>query len=216
MMTASHRPIQPVAIGEQAMPAQLQLPQQVRGMVLLATGPAGGEETTGQLRLAAALRTCGLGTLRLELMAASQTQGRHPVLDLPLLGARVLEALRWLDEQRALSPLPLGILGMGQGASAALMACARSPQQVHAVVTHEGRPDLAGAHLRQVRAPALWITGARDTGTLELQRHALRALAGPTQLEVLGPSGQGQDGYLYQAAADLASQWFATHLPRPH
>ena len=216
-MTVTSSAGQPVSIGTQGLHGELHLPANAQGMVLLGTGPASLPAAEQQQDMAAGLHAHGLGTLVLELMVASQMQGRHPVLDLPLLSDRLLQALQWLGGQNKLSPLPLGMLGMGLGASAALLTCARAPGRVRAVVAHEGRPELAGAHLRQVRVPALWITDDSDTGVLELKRYALRTLPGPKQLEVLsGPNGRHPLVRQCQAAADLAGQWFTTHLPRPH
>ena len=216
-VTSSASAGQAVAIGAQGLQGELRLPENAQGMVLLGTGPASLPATEQQQDMAAGLYAQGLGTLTLELMEASQMQGRHPVLDLPLLSDRLLQALQWLVGHRQLSPLPLGMLGMGMGASAALLTCARAPGRVRAVVAHEGRPDLAGAHLRQVQAPALWITDGSDTGVLELKRYALRALPGPKHLEVLnGSNGHHSQVRHCQTAANLASQWFTTHLPRPH
>lgn len=208
---------QAVAIGAQGMHGKLHLPADAQGMVLLGTGPASQPAAEQQQDMAAGLHAQGLGTLTLELMEASQMQGRHPVLDLPLLSDRLLQALQWLGGHRQLSTLPLGMLGMGLGASAALLTCARAPGRVRAVVAHEGRPDLAGAHLRQVQVPALWITDGSDAGVLELKRYALRALPGPKHLEVLnGLNGHHPAVRSCQTAADLAGQWFTTHLPRLH
>lgn len=161
------------------------------------------------------LQSQGLATLAVELLNAAESQSRHPVLDLPLLGVRLLGALHWLGGHSGLAALPLGLLGLGNGACAALLACARAPAQVGALVTQGGRPDLAGAQIRQVRAPTLWITDNADAGMVELKRHAMRGLAGPSRLQVLTHRAAPDNGEsLGHAAALLAGHWFTAHLPR--
>ncbi len=106
-----------------------------------------------------------------------------------------------------------GLFGASTGAAAALLAAARRPLSVSAVVTRGGRPDLAGDALRRVSAPTLLIVGERDPVVLDLNRQALGELAGQRQLEVVPGAGHlfEEPGAL-DAVASLAADWFARHL----
>ena len=58
----------------------------------------------------------------------------------------------WLRREQTPS-LPIGLFGASTGGGAALMAAARRPQDIVAVVSRGGRPDLAGPALAEVTAP---------------------------------------------------------------
>ncbi|MGB8907563.1 MAG: hypothetical protein WCC84_02315 [Candidatus Cybelea sp.] len=92
--------------------------------------------------------------------------------DINLLSARVIAATRWTREHSLLRRLPLGYFGASTGAAAALVAAAALPSEVCAIVSRGGRPDLAGEHLRDVRAPTLLIVGGADHVVVGLNRQA--------------------------------------------
>jgi dienelactone hydrolase len=121
-------------------------------------------------------------------------------------------ALRWLETQRDLASLPVGLFGASTGAAAALLAAATSPR-VRAVVSRGGRPDLAGEALREVRCPTLLIVGGADRDVLELNQRAMHAMTCPTQLEVVAGATHlfEEPGALEQVAA-LAARWFRRHV----
>lgn len=56
----------------------------------------------------------------------------------------------------------MGYFGASTGAAAALVAAANRPNLVGAVVSREGRLDLAGTELERVRASTLLIVGESD------------------------------------------------------
>ena len=68
----------------------------------------------------------------------------------------------------------MGFFGASTGAAAALSAAAELGEEVGAVVSRGGRPDLAADRLAEVRAPVLLIVGGRDELVLELNREAQR------------------------------------------
>ena len=70
--------------------------------------------------------------------------------------------------QPELAELPIGYFGASTGAGAALAAAAALGDQVCAVVSPGGRPDLAGPVLTDVRAAVLLIVGGQDELVLEL------------------------------------------------
>ena len=61
----------------------------------------------------------------------------------------------------------VGLFGASTGGGAALMAAARRPKEIRAVVSRGGRPDLAGDALGAVTAPTLLIVGGNDQTVIE-------------------------------------------------
>lgn len=197
-----------VRIGAQALAGELTLPPRPIGIVVSADAHDGPGLASRQTGLVSTMAHNGLGTLLFSPLTPVELQGRQRVLDMPLLSSRIAQVLAWLADRPELGALPVGLLGANQGACVALHAAACVPQRVFALVTHGGRPDLAGARLREVQAPTLLIMGNDDTGVLELGRHAARELPGTRQIEVMAGGRQLSD-----AAATLASRWFMQHLP---
>jgi pimeloyl-ACP methyl ester carboxylesterase len=109
--------------------------------------------------------------------------------------------------------LNLGIFGSSTGAAGALIAAARRPDAVDAVVSRGGRVDLAEDVFGQVQAPALFIVGGNDVQVRELNRQALSRMEGENEMEVVSGAGHLFEGpgELDQVAA-LARHWFQRHL----
>jgi putative phosphoribosyl transferase len=118
-----------------------------------------------------------------------------------------------VQQQEELSSLRLGYFGASTGAAAALVAAASQGQDVKAVVSRGGRPDLAGDALTQVRSPTLLIVGADDMHVVELNRRALAQLRCEKQLKIIpGATHLFPEPGALEKVAYLATQWFQLHL----
>jgi putative phosphoribosyl transferase len=105
--------------------------------------------------------------------------------------------------------VPLGYFGASTGAAAALWAAAEPGNEIAAVVSRGGRPDLAGPRLAMVKAPTLLIVGSRDETVLELNRRAEAELRCPHRLAVVpGATHLFAEPGTLEAAASLARDWF--------
>jgi len=132
-----------------------------------------------------------------------------------LRSMRVAGALDWLQRRADVAELPVGLFGASTGAAAALQAAAQRPERVQAVVSRGGRPDLAGAHLAQVRAPTLLIVGGNDNDVLELNQAAARALVCDKHIEIVpGATHLFAEPGALDEVARLAAAWFVRHLQR--
>ncbi len=164
-----------------------------------------------------ALNDRGIATLLFDLLTPAEESDRANVFDIPLLADRLVDAIRWLDGQAAVAKFPLGLFGASTGAAAALVAAAKLPRRVGAVVSRGGRPDLAGDALDTVRAPTLLIVGGADFGVIELNEQALARLPGPKALEIVpGASHLFPEPGALEAVIDHAARWFGRYLaPAP-
>ena len=105
------------------------------------------------------------------------------------------------------------MFGASTGAAAALVAAAKLPRRVGAVVSRGGRPDLAGAALEAVRAPTLLIVGGADWQVIELNEQALARLRGPKTLEIVpGASHLFPEPGALEAVIGHAADWFERYL----
>ncbi len=98
---------------------------------------------------------------------------------------RLERAAAFLGGRPDTRALPLGYFGASTGAGAALAAAARQPDNVRAVVSRGGRPDLAGDFLAAVTAPTLLIVGGNDDVVIRLNQQAQARMRCPTELAII-------------------------------
>ncbi len=198
--------------------ADLAGPDSPVGVVAFAHGSGSSRHSPRNREVAAVLQAAGLATLLADLLTPEEEQADlrtgHLRFDIGLLAGRLAAIADWLSEEPTMSALPVGFFGASTGGAAALVAAARRPQGVSAVVSRGGRPDLAGADLGAVRAPTLLIVGGRDDVVLGLNQRALGELRGEKRLEVVpGASHLFEEPGALQTVAGLARAWFLDHLP---
>jgi putative phosphoribosyl transferase len=196
----------------------LAIPDRAGGLVVFAHGSGSGRHSPRNRSVASALQSEGLGTLLLDLLtpaedAADRQTGRFR-FDIRLLASRLLDVTDELARNGRVAALPIGFFGASTGAGAALLAAAAWPENLRAVVSRGGRPDLAGGALARVRVPSLLIAGGADMTVLELNRAALRRIGAPRkELRVIpGASHLFPEPGALDEVSRLASDWFRTHL----
>ncbi len=195
------------------LPADLLLPPDAKGVVLFAHGSGSSRFSSRNRFVASVLQQAGFGTLLLDLLTAQEEQidlrTAHLRFDIGLLAERLLQATAWVLGDPETSGLPVGYFGASTGGGAALVAAARVPETVTAVVSRGGRPDLAGSSLDNVNAPTLLIVGSRDEAVIRLNQAALEQLSCEKKLEIVSGATHlfDEPGALDQVAL-LAAQWF--------
>jgi putative phosphoribosyl transferase len=146
-----------------ALEGTLAVPSDARGVVLFAHGSGSSRFSPRNRFVARVLRDAGLATLLVDLLSPGEEQvdlvTRQLRFDIGLLADRLVDGLDWLEHGPVTGSLRVGLFGASTGGGAALVAAARRPEAVGAVVSRGGRPDLAGESLPQVRAPTLLIVG---------------------------------------------------------
>jgi putative phosphoribosyl transferase len=196
------------------LPGRLCVPDGACGIVLFAHGSGSGRLSPRNGAVAKVLQGAGLGTLLFDLLSADEADVRANVFDIEMLAERLVQATLWLRSRDDVGTLPLGYFGASTGAAAALVAAAQCPDDVAAVVSRGGRPDLAGQWLEKVQAPTLLVVGGQDYAVVDLNREAQRHLRCTNLLEVVSGATHlfEEPGTLAQAAR-LAQSWFLAYLP---
>ncbi|HZF91082.1 dienelactone hydrolase family protein [Streptomyces sp.] len=186
-------------------------------VVLFAHGSGSSRHSPRNRAVAGRLNGAGLGTLLLDLLSEGEERddaltARHR-FDIGLLARRLVDAIDWLERQRATEDLPVGLFGASTGAAAALVAAAERPRRVYAVVSRGGRPDLAGDVLPRVGAPVLLIVGGADEMVLGLNEEAAARLSAPYRIHVVPGATHlfPEPGALEEVAA-AAGGWFRERL----
>lgn len=196
------------------LPGRLCVPARARGIVLFAHGSGSGRLSPRNVAVAKVLQSAGLGTLLFDLLSDDEADVRTNVFDIELLAERLVRATLWLRARDDVRALPLGYFGASTGAAAALVAAAQCPDEVAAVVSRGGRPDLAGEWLEKVQSPTLLVVGGHDYAVIDLNREAQRHLRCTNLLEVVrGATHLFEEPGTLAQAARLAQSWFLAYLP---
>lgn len=204
---------QTVAVGPKALEGYLRMPADPIGLVVFAHGAGSSHLSTRNNFVAEELGTWRVATLLFDLLTNAEAADRRNVFDIPLLSERMLEAMAWARAQQTGPALPVGLFGASTGAAAALVAAARAPDQVQAVVSRGGRPDMAGDALPEVRAPVLLIVGGADDQVIDLNAAAAAKLTCPHETRIIpGATHLFEEPGALEEVVRLAGDWFATHL----
>jgi putative phosphoribosyl transferase len=130
-----------------------------------------------------------------------------------LLAGRLLAAIRWLATRPDVGELPVGLSGTGIGAAAGIVAAARLRSEIAAVVSWDGRVDLAGPALGRSSAPTLLIVGDGAPDRVALHRAVERHLGPDGRLELVpGADRLLEDPRARSQAFRLAIEWFDAHF----
>src|SRR5438093_1126433 len=157
-----------IQAGTEVVSGNLTIPDSATMLVLFAHGSGSSRHSPRNQFVARTLNDAGLATLLFDLLTreeeATDIYTREYRFDIGLLAERLVHASKWLKTQPATGDLRIGYFGSSTGGGGALVAAADLPDDVDAVVSRGGRPDLAGDALPNVRAPTLLIVGARTFG----------------------------------------------------
>jgi putative phosphoribosyl transferase len=197
--------------------ADLTLARSTGPLVVFAHGSGSSRHSPRNKAVAQGLNAHGLGTLLLDLLTdaeeAVEQRGGRLRFDVDELANRLVGSVGWVMSQPDVNPAALGYFGASTGAAGALVAAARQREQVGAVVSRSGRPDLAGECLPLVTAPTLLIVGSHDPQVRRLNEQALEQLRCDRHLEVVpGASHLFEEPGALDRVSELTADWFTRHL----
>ena len=217
---SSGLPEHPVRIpaGHIILDGALRIPPDAHGVVVFAHGSGSSRHSPRNRSVAGMLSDGGIATLLMDLLTPEEeTVDRRDAslrFDIGLLAGRLTHATDWLAQYQDTNQLAVGYFGASTGGGAALVAAAERSEEVRAVVSRGGRPDLAGDALARVRAPTLLIVGGSDPTVLDLNRDALARLTCEKRLEIVpGATHLFEEPGALETVAHLARDWFARYLP---
>ncbi len=205
-----------IPVAEGMLPATVTYVRPTAGLVLFAHGSGSSRLSPRNVHVAERLHRSGFGTVLFDLLTEGEATDPRLVFDVPLLGERLLAASRWVRREYDADEAPLAYFGASTGTAAALYAAAKAPDDVAAVVSRGGRPDLATPYLRSVQAPTLLIVGGADTAVLAANRRAAAQMRCPVEVRTVpGATHLFQEPGTLTRAADLAAEWLEERLV-PH
>jgi dienelactone hydrolase len=206
-----------IPVGKAAIEGNLSVPPAAKGVILFAHGSGSSRFSPRNQYVAKVLNNARLATLLIDLLTREEEEidmrtGQFR-FDIDLLSQRLIGATKWLRENPATKDLAFGYFGASTGAAAALIAAAKLPAEIRAVVSRGGRPDLALDYLQEVKAPTLLIVGGNDTVVIDLNKKAMQCLSAVKKLEIVpGASHLFEEQGKLEEVAKFSVDWFLVHL----
>jgi putative phosphoribosyl transferase len=206
-----------ISAGRAILSGNLDIPDGAGALVLFAHGSGSSRHSPRNQFVARTLNDAKLGTLLFDLLTpeeeAIDMQTRELRFNIHLLAERLVHATKWAKQEKQTRDLRIGYFGSSTGGAAALVAAADVPQDVGAVVSRGGRPDLAGEALPKVQAPTLLIVGGNDDIVIELNEQARDRIRCEVKLEIIpGATHLFEEPGALEKVAKLAGDWFSLHL----
>jgi len=206
-----------IPAGDAVLDADFTVPSGATGCVVFAHGSGSSRLSRRNKLVASVLNQSALATLLADLLtpgeAALDERTGALRFDIALLADRTTALVDWVKTNTEHPFTKIGIFGASTGAAAAIIAAARRPDDVKAVVSRGGRVDLAGDALEELRAPLLTIVGDRDMPLFPMHEAALKRVSA-TQRHIVVPRA----GHLFEEpgaldeVARVTAEWFATYL----
>ena len=202
-----------------------------KGIVLFAHGSGSSRHSPRNKYVAEVLQKDGLATLLVDLLtikeeeADTKAQGvsyKIPGLvlnkfNINLLARRLVSITNWILENPRTKDFSVGYFGTSTGTAAAIIAAAHrhannNINDIFAIVSRSGRPDLAGLdYLSKAKAPTLLIVGGNDSKeVIDINNEALEQLGSERKKLVTVPNATHlfEEPGTLEEVARLASGWF--------
>jgi len=206
-----------VKAGGITLEGNLVVPKDSKGVVLFAHGSGSSRFSPRNRYVARALQKERFATLLIDLL--TKDDEKIDVLtaefrfNIEMLSNRLIYVTKWLKEKAETRNFATGYFGASTGAAAAIIAAAKNPNDVQAIVSRGGRPDLAIDYLPMVKVPTLLIVGGNDVLVIEMNKQAIKYLQTVKKLEIVpGASHLFEEPRALEKVARLATAWFNNYL----
>jgi pimeloyl-ACP methyl ester carboxylesterase len=214
MIKEKYTPIE-IELDGLALKGNLSIPENAIGMVVFSHGSGSSRLSPRNNYVAKVLNENGLATLLFDLLTEDEDRIYENRFNIDLITMRLIDVTQWIQNQKESKDLVVGYFGASTGAASALRAAAFYKNDIGAVVSRGGRPDLALQELNEVTAPTLLIVGGWDHQVIQLNQKAYQELKCNRKLEIVPEASHlfEEPGKLQQVA-DIAAEWFKKWLQR--
>jgi len=212
MSKSKYTPIE-INLNGLILKGNLALTENAIGMVIFSHGSGSSRLSPRNNFVAEVLQENKLSTLLFDLLTEEEDISLQNRFNIDMITLRLIDVTHWVLQQKELKGLPMRYFGASTGAASALRAAAFYGQDIKAVVSRGGRPDLILSELHKVNSPTLLIVGGRDHAVVEMNEKAYQELNCVKKLEIVAKATHlfEEPGKLEEVAR-LSANWFLRHL----
>ena len=212
LLEEKHKTIE-IPLNQVVLKGNLFIPENARALILFSHGSGSSRLSPRNNYVASVLQHEGLATLLFDLLTEEEDRLYKTRFNIDLLTQRLIDVTEWIKTQKETKGLQLAYFGASTGAASALSAAAYFGDEIAAVVSRGGRPDLAMTELHMVTAPTLLIVGGWDKVVIVLNQKAYSKLRCERKLEIVPEATHlfEERGKLEEVAT-LSAKWFTGHL----
>ena len=192
---------------------RLRIADDQKGLVIFSHGSGSSRLSSRNNYVAEFLQNDGFSSLLFDLLTEQEDRIYENRFDIDLLTERLINVTQWIQQHKELDGMPAGYFGASTGAASALCAAAGLENEIKAIVSRGGRPDLSMPVLHKIKAPTLLIVGANDDIVIELNNKAYNSLGGIKKMEIIkGATHLFSEPGKLEEVAELSSNWFDKYL----
>jgi putative phosphoribosyl transferase len=206
-----------IPVGQVVVEGNLTIPHNARGLVIFAHGSGSSRFSPRNQYVSKQFVDARIGTLLFDLLTSQEEE--QDVLtaeyrfNIALLARRLIGATEWLKLDARTNKLRFGYFGASTGAAAALIAAATMADDIAAVVSRGGRPDLAEDYLPKVKAPTLLLVGGLDEEVIELNEKAAAQMVATKKIVIIpGATHLFEEPGKLEEVAKISADWFIQYL----
>jgi pimeloyl-ACP methyl ester carboxylesterase len=191
----------------------LEIPKDAIGLIIFVHGSGSSRHSPRNTYVAKVLQQAKFATLLFDLLTEEEDSDYSNRFNIELLSTRLEMATVWTQQQPETKNFKIGYFGASTGAAAAIQTAARMKENIFAIVSRGGRPDLANEALKKITAPTLLIVGGADLEVLELNLNAKKNIAAETELAIVpNATHLFEEPGALEKTARLATNWFEKYL----
>ncbi|HYF05525.1 MAG TPA: dienelactone hydrolase family protein [Patescibacteria group bacterium] len=195
------------------------VPEDPLGLVIFAHGSGSSRHSPRNQSVAQKLQAEGFATLLADLLTEEEelvdTATAEHRFDISMLTERLVGITKYMKTYAQTELLTIGYFGASTGAAAALGAAAQLSDNVRAVVSRGGRPDLTEEKfLAALTAPVLLLVGSLDETVYSLNHKAMQSISSQVkELKVIeGATHLFEEPGKLGEVAEAAAEWFLTYV----
>lgn len=187
----------------------LHKPPEAKIIVLISHAPGSGRFNLRNRKLARQLARAGFATLLYDWPSVKEI---HEEVDHLKMAQNLTSLIRWIKSHRTFQELSPVLYGSGTGAAFSIIAASEMEDSFKAIVSCNGRLELADDYLHKVKSPTFIAVGEKDHRLFELNKKAYKKLECPKQFVVVpGITPFFEEPKKMERVGRLSIEWIQRH-----